>query len=199
MKDTETRLAFVKARAEGKSYSTIQKELGIAKATCTSWEQSLKEDIETMKRAQTEELYTAYNMKREARIKALGDILTRLDTAIEDKPLEELPIDKLLELRLKYARELKTEYIEPVEVDTDNTLNGLLEQYDQLYKDSKIGKYSPAGIKAQLSILDAKRDTMYRLVTEEEKDGKGVLDFVDFDAVTYSKLIRHEEEDRREA
>lgn len=70
MKDTETKLAFIKARAEGKSYSTITKELGIAKATCTSWEQSLKGDIEAMKRAQTEELYTAYNMKREARIKA---------------------------------------------------------------------------------------------------------------------------------
>lgn len=82
MKDTETKLAFIKARAEGKSYSTITKELGIAKATCTSWEQSLKGDIEAMKRAQTEELYTAYNMKREARIKALGEIVQGLDKAI---------------------------------------------------------------------------------------------------------------------
>lgn len=156
MKDTETKLAFIKARAEGKSYSTITKELGIAKATCTSWEQALKEDIEAMKRAQTEELYTAYNMKRETRIKALGDILQGLDKAIADKPLEELPLDKLLELRLKYARELKTECIEPVEITTDDTLEGLLEQYNQLYRDSKTGKYSPADIKAQIAVLDAK-------------------------------------------
>lgn len=33
MKDTETKLAFIRARAEGKSYSKIQEELGIAKAT----------------------------------------------------------------------------------------------------------------------------------------------------------------------
>ena len=194
MKDTETKLAFIKARAEGKSYSTITKELGIAKATCTSWEQSLKEDIEAMKRAQTEELYTAYNMKREARIKALGEIVQGLDKAIADKPLEELPLDKLLELRLKYARELKEEYLEPVELETDNTLDGLLEQYNQLYKDSKTGKYNPADIKAQLAILDAKRDTLYRIsgeLTKEEESG--LVNMADlFNKEYESKLLRRD-------
>lgn len=194
MKDTETKLAFIKARAEGKSYSTITKELGIAKATCTSWEQALKEDIEAMKRAQTEELYTAYNMKREARIKALGDILQGLDKAIADKPLEELPLDKLLELRLKYARELKAEYIEPVEITTDDTLEGLLEQYNQLYRDSKTGKYSPADIKAQIAVLDAKRDTLYRIsgeLTKEEESG--LVNMADlFNKGYESKLLRRD-------
>ena len=194
MKDTETKLAFIKARAEGKSYSTITKELGIAKATCTSWEQSLKGDIEAMKRAQTEELYTAYNMKREARIKALGEIVQGLDKAIADKPLEELPLDKLLELRLKYARELKGEYLEPVELETDNTLDGLLEQYNQLYKDSKTGKYNPADIKAQLAILDAKRDTLYRIsgeLTKEEESG--LVNMADlFNKEYESKLLRRD-------
>ncbi len=194
MKDTETKLAFIKARAEGKSYSTITKELGIAKATCTSWEQSLKGDIEAMKRAQTEELYTAYNMKREARIKALGEIVQGLDKAITDKPLEELPLDKLLELRLKYARELKEEYLEPVELETDNTLDGLLEQYNQLYKDSKTGKYNPADIKAQLAILDAKRDTLYRIsgeLTKEEESG--LVNMADlFNKEYESKLLRRD-------
>ena len=194
MKDRETQLAFIKARAEGKSYSTISKELGIAKATCASWEQSLKGEIEDLRREQLEELYTAYNMKREARIKALGTTLQRLDSAIAEKPLEELPADKLLELRLKYGRELKAEYTEPVEIATDDTLDGLLEQYNQLYMESKTGSYTPADIKAQLSILDAKRDTIYRLAGEQAKEEENPLDF-DF---TYtSKIIRHE--DRREA
>lgn len=178
MKDTETKLAFIKARAEGKSYSTITKELGIAKATCTSWEQSLKGDIEAMKRAQTEELYTAYNMKREARIKALGEIVHGLDKAIADKPLEEL----------------KEEYLEPVELETDNTLDGLLEQYNQLYKDSKTGKYNPADIKAQLAILDAKRDTLYRIsgeLTKEEESG--LVNMADlFNKEYESKLLRRD-------
>ena len=195
MKDRETQLAFIKARAEGKSYSTITRELGIAKATCTSWEQSLRAEIEAMRQAQLEELYTAYNMKREARIKTLGTILQGLDKAIAEKPLEELPADKLLELRLKYGRELKAEYTEPVELETDDTLDGLLEQYNQLYRESTAGSYTPADIKAQLSILDAKRDTIYRLAGEQSREEESPLDF-GFSEYT-SKIIRHE--DRREA
>lgn len=193
MKDTETRLAFIKARAEGKSYSTIQKELNIAKATCVSWEKDLKEDIEALKTAHTEELYTAYNMKRDARIKALGDVLKSLDAEINKRDLEEVALEKLLELRLKYAKELKGEYIEPVELDTDNTLDGLLEQYNQLYRDAKTGKYSPADIKAQLAILDAKRDTLYRISGEYEREEENPLD-LGFSLSGYeSRLIRHDE------
>lgn len=189
MKDRDTQLAFIKARSEGKSYSTITKELGIAKATCTSWEKTFKEEIATMKREQLEELYTAYSMKREARIKQLGCILQAIDTAISKKPLDMLPAEKLLDLRLKYARELKAEYEEPAEVETDNTLDGLLEQYNQLYLDSKAGKYSPADIKAQLSILDAKKDIIYSLAEEQRKE-ENILD-LDFSATYNSKLIRH--------
>lgn len=194
MKDRQTQLAFIKARAEGKSYSTITKELGIAKATCTAWEQTLKAEVEDMRRAQLEELYSAYNMKREARIKALGTILKDLDNAIAEKPLAELPADKLLELRLKYGRELKAEYAEPIDQETDNTLDGLLEQYNQLYTESRAGACSPADVKAQLSILDAKRETLYRLAGEQKLEEAplevGLREY-------NSKLIRHE--DRREA
>lgn len=194
MKDNETRLAFIKARAEGKSYSTIQKELGIAKATCTSWEQSLKEDIALMKREATEELYTAYNMKRDARIKTLGEILNQIDTALATYDLQEVAPEKLLDLRLKYHKELKEEYLEPVEIDTDDTLEGLLEQYNQLYRESKTGKYSPAEVKAQLAILDGKRDLMYRRAeeqTREEKSGT-VIDLDLFNEEYQSKLLRRE-------
>ena len=199
MKDTETRLAFIKARAEGKSYSKIQEELGIAKATCSSWEQELKADIEAMKRAQVEELYTAYNMKREARIKALGETIAQIDTALEGKDLLEADPLKLLELKLKYHRALKEEYLEPVEIETDNTLDGLLEEYNRLYTEAKTGKYSPADIKAQLSILDGLRDAMIRLANEQEHDGESPLDFLDMDKVKHSRLLRRVDEERAEA
>lgn len=199
MKSTDTKLAFIKARAEGKSYSTIQKELNIAKSTCQSWEQELKADVEAMKRAQTEELYTAYNMKRDARIKALGETINTIDTALEKADLEGVAPEKLLELKLKYHRALREEYIEPVEIETDNTLDGLLEQYNQLYTEAKTGKYSPADIKAQLSILDGMRDAMIRLANEQEQDGESPLDFLDFDKVKHSRLLRRTGEDRAEA
>ena len=170
MKDTETKLAFIQARAEGKSYSSISKELGISKATCTSWEKSLRADIDALKLARTEELYTAYNMKRDARIRDLGETIRSLDSAIAQKDLTEIPAEKLLELRLKYGKALKEEYIEPVEISTDDTLDGLLEQYNQLYIESKEGKYSPADIKAQLAVLAEKRVTLTQAETEHQKE-----------------------------
>lgn len=190
LKDTETKLAFIKARAEGKSYRQIGKELGLAKTTCQSWEKTLKQEIQELKQAQLEELYTTYNMKREARIKALGNILQEIDNAISEKPLEELPADKLLELRLKYGRELREEYKEPVE-ETDNTLDGLLEQYNHLYREARTGNYSPADIKAQLGILDAKRETIYRIAGEQAREAEDPLG-IEFTSYT-SKIIRHEE------
>ena len=109
MKDHEKKLAFIQARAEGKSYDTIAKELRIAKSTCTRWERDFREDIEKLRGSQIEDLYTAYNMKREARIRDLGEIINALDTALQTKDISELPTDKLLELRLKYSQELKKE------------------------------------------------------------------------------------------
>lgn len=189
MKDTSIKLAFIKARAEGKSYSTIQEELGIAKATCASWEKSFKGDIEALKKAQIEELYTTYNMGREARIKAIGDILKGIDRAIASKDLENLGLDKLLELRLKYYRELKAEYTEPIEVVTDDTLDSLLEQYNQLYEESRAGRCTPSEVKIQLSILDAKRATLIQAEQEHQKEQPPILDI---GIPTKSGIVRHD-------
>lgn len=193
MKDNDTKRAFIVARAEGKSFSAITKELGISKSTCSSWEHSLQDQIEDLRRAQLEELYTSYSMTKEARIKSLGGIIQRIDEAIEHtiKPLEELPEDKLLELRLKYSRELQSEYTEPTDSASDNTLDGLLEEYDRLYIDSRSGKLSPTDVRAQLSILDAKRDTLYRVASEKSKE---VEEDFSITLGYESPLLRHEEE-----
>lgn len=160
MKPTEKKLAFVQARAEGKSFSTISSELHISKSTCSNWERELKADIKALKEEGLQELYASYNMTREARIKTLGEMLDGIDRAIASKDLAEIPAEKLLELKLKYERELKTEYTEPIEEAGEDTLESLLAQYNRLYTDAKQGKYSPAQIKAQLSILDAKKAAM---------------------------------------
>lgn len=163
MKDTEKKLEYVRLRASGKSYSFIAKELGISKSTCSSWEKELKTDIETLRQGSLQELYTSYNMTREARITKLGKALESIDEALAQKDLAELPADKLLELKLKYERGLKTEYTEPLADAGADTVKGLLEQYNKLYTASQSGQYSPAQIKAQLSILEAKRTAINAL------------------------------------
>ena len=163
MKDTEKKLEYIRLRASGKSYSFIAKELGVSKSTCSKWETELKTDIEALRQESLQELYTSYNMTREARITKLGKALESIDKALSQKDLAELPADKLLEFKLKYERELKTEYTEPVGDAGADTIKGLLEQYNKLYTASQSGQYTPAQIKAQLSILEAKKSAINAL------------------------------------
>lgn len=192
MKDNETKRAFITARAEGKSYSTIQKELGISKATCNSWERLFTGEIKALRGAQMEELYISYGMAKEARIKALGGILRRLDEAIEKKNFEDLTPEKLLDLRIRYARELKEEYQEPEGAGTDNTLDGILEEYNSLFSEAKAGNVSPADVKAQLAILEAKKEALYKLALEHSKEETDPLE-IDYSKQYISKLTRHDD------
>ncbi len=189
MKDNNTKLAFIKARAEGKSFTTIGKELGISKATCSSWEASLKDQIETLRGEHLEELYTSYGMIKEARINKLGSLLTDIDTAIASKDFSELPLDRLLELRLKYGRELQTEYKEPPK-STDNTLDGLLEEYNNLYRESE--SLTASEIRTKVNLLEAKKDLLYKIAREKEREEE---DSLNINLNYTSKLIRHEEEE----
>jgi len=111
MKPQEQKTEFIRLRAEGKSYSVIAKELEISKSTCTSWEQELKEEISQFKREQLEDLYGAYYMTKEARIKKLGDTLNRINTALDGLDLSSVPPEKLLDYKLKYMEALRGEYI----------------------------------------------------------------------------------------
>lgn len=110
MKPAETKTEFIKLRAEGKSYSFIGEKLSISKDTCHRWEQELSEAIADLKREQMEELYTAYKMTKEARIKRLGDTLESIDTALAQVDLRTVPPEKLLDFKLKYTEALRGEY-----------------------------------------------------------------------------------------
>lgn len=110
MKPAETKAEFIKLRAEGKSYSFIGSELGLSKDTCHRWERELSEAIAELKREQMEELYTAYKMTKEARIRRLGDTLENIDTALAQVDLRTVPPEKLLDFKLKYTEALRGEY-----------------------------------------------------------------------------------------
>lgn len=110
MKPQELKQKFIELRAEGYSFSHIQEELGIAKATCSKWEHDLTEEIATLKRDSLTALYDSYHMTKEARIKKLGDTLSKIDTALESADLSEVPPEKLLDYKLKYEEALRKEY-----------------------------------------------------------------------------------------
>lgn len=50
-------------------------------------------------------------MKKEGRIRQLGDTLARIEEALQATDLTEVPPEKLLDLKLKYREALQKEYI----------------------------------------------------------------------------------------
>ena len=110
MKAQGQKAEFIRLRAEGKSYSSIAEELHISKSTCTAWERELRGAIAVLKQEQLEELYNAFFMTKEARIKRLGKTLDSINEALDSADLSQMPPEKLLEYKLKYMEALKSEY-----------------------------------------------------------------------------------------
>lgn len=179
MKTADKKLAFIRLRAEGKSYETIAKELEISKPTCCNWNKELSDKITALKQEQLEELYEAFHMAKAARIEHLGEQLNAIDAAISKKDLTEIPADKLLELRLKYQKALKDEYLEPLDAGEDTT-KGILAEVRKLFIEAKQGKYTPAEIGAQMNLLEKRKELAERA---QEDDNWGFLNRALGDAV----------------
>lgn len=110
MKPSELKQEYIRLRAEGKSYSYIADKLHISKSTCSKWETQLEADIAQLKREELNSLYEAYSMKKEARIRKLGDTLDRVEEALDAVDLKEVAPEKLLDFKLKYTEVLQKEY-----------------------------------------------------------------------------------------
>lgn len=177
MKPAEVKNEFIRLRAAGRSYSFIEKALHIGKGTCSAWEKELEAAISDLKREQLEELYSAYFMTKEARIKRLGETLNSLSDTLKGVDLSKIPPEKLLEYKLKYMEALKSEYTgggRPYQINTEKAdpkdivkaLNDLLERVrtgetttDQATKESAVitsllRAYDAVEIKEKLIALE---------------------------------------------
>lgn len=111
MKPQEQKQEYIRLRAEGKSYSFIADKLHISKSTCSNWEKELGAEIAQLKQEELNSLYDSYHMKKEARIKQLGDTLDRVEDALAKTDLTEVAPEKLLDFKLKYTEALQKEYV----------------------------------------------------------------------------------------
>lgn len=111
MKPQEQKQEYIRLRAEGKSYSFIADKLHISKSTCSNWEKELGADIAQLKQEELNSLYDSYHMKKEARIRQLGDTLDRVEDALAKTDLTEVAPEKLLDFKLKYTEALQKEYV----------------------------------------------------------------------------------------
>ena len=113
MEILETKHRFIELRAKGYSFDKIALELNKAKQTLIDWSRELKEEIEIRKATELELIYESYFLLKKSRLQSLGDILLRIETEIGQRSLSTIPIDKLLDIYLKYSNQIKAE-LEPV-------------------------------------------------------------------------------------
>lgn len=109
----ETKERFIELRAKGNSFDKIALETGKSKQTLIDWSKELQDEIANRKALELEALYEKYYLLKEHRLRSFGALLSKLQTEVEQRSLRDLPTDKLLELYLKYNKELKEELIEP--------------------------------------------------------------------------------------
>lgn len=156
MKPQEQKDRFIVMRAEGKSYSEIASELGISKSTCTDWARKLHAEIAERKEEQLEQLYDSYYMTREARIRKLGSVLEGIDGALDGADFTQMPLDKLLDHKLKFTQALKDEYIatgRTLELPEEITPASLMELLRDLLERVRTGEVDTAQANRESMIL----------------------------------------------
>ena len=137
METIETKRRFIELRAKGYSFDKIAKELGKAKQTLLDWSRELDQEIAQAKALELDSLYESYSLYKEARLKTLGEILSKLKKVVDNRDLTDLPTDRLLDLFLKYEGVVKESLVEPVfkssrEIEEEKEDRLLLEELTSL-------------------------------------------------------------------
>uniref|UniRef100_UPI0040482C43 hypothetical protein n=1 Tax=Algoriphagus sp. TaxID=1872435 RepID=UPI0040482C43 len=137
METIETKRRFIELRAKGYSFDKIAKELGKAKQTLLDWSRELDQEIAQTKALELDSLYESYGLYKEARLKTLGEILSKLKKEVDNRDLTDLPTDRLLDLFLKYEGVVKESLVEPVfkssrEIEEEKEDRLLLEELTSL-------------------------------------------------------------------
>lgn len=157
MTEAEKKARFIQLKAEGQSYSKISKELNISKSTCCRWNKELKEETDKRETETLDSLYKQYGATRAARVKAIGETLQRIDKAVKSKDFNDIPLDKLLTLKLKYIDTLKAEY-QPItqrETISELTPQAVLNALTELLSCSRAGLITDEQADRETKILTA--------------------------------------------
>ena len=152
MKQHETKAEFIRLRAEGNSLRAIAEEIGVSKSTLSEWDKALSAEVSRLRAENLEELYSAYGMAKEARIRRVGDILNRIDEALDSVDLSALPPEKLLDYALKYQAALREEYKAPA-VEVSGEATETLEALKSLYNRTASGETSLDQAKTEAALI----------------------------------------------
>jgi transposase len=107
MKTQETREKFILLRAEGRSFDSIAKELGVSKPTLIKWSQKYEREINNAQYFVFQNLIEEYKVTKQERIFHLVKQLRKIYDALEKKDYNELSVKELVLLKEKKENELE--------------------------------------------------------------------------------------------
>lgn len=96
-------------RAQNIPFEEIANKLDVSKRTLIEWSKDLKTEIANYKAIEKEKLYKQYLLSTETKIKAFGELLTRIKEEISSRDLQDVETNKLIEMMIKISNVLDTE------------------------------------------------------------------------------------------
>lgn len=121
---------FIIMRAEGYTHREIRDKLGISEATASRLGTKLRKEIEQVKQENKTALMKAYQATQQARAESIAGTLFEIDTALKGVDLKEVPLHRLLDLKLKYIEALKDEL--PPQDESLKRVDDLITQIDKI-------------------------------------------------------------------
>ncbi len=119
MKDHELRQRFMLLRAQGASYATLTRELGVSKQTLLKWGSAHKEEIENLRAIEFETLKEQYRLTKQAQLAVYGAERLRVLEELQKRDLSAVPTPRLYDLWAKLDAQIKASCPEPVINDED--------------------------------------------------------------------------------
>ena len=153
MLTAKTKRRFVEMRAEGASYEKIQRDLKISKNSCQKLQAELGAEIDAAKREEMQTLIESFGMVRTARIKQIGNLLKKLDKAIDKADFSKVAADKLLSIRLQYVEAMQKEITLPRETVKGTTPEEILAAYIDLVNEVRSGNMTTEQAAKENSVL----------------------------------------------
>ncbi|MCR5775479.1 MAG: helix-turn-helix domain-containing protein [Lachnospiraceae bacterium] len=165
MKTNETKQAFVLARAEGLSLRKAAERCGISPATAVKWQGTFEKRISREKQNRLEELAAEYSLTKEARLRALGSLIEKLNQQIESLDFRKIPPEQIIRLYLQSLRNAEKEYVTPCKLDMQD-LPAMLDAVGS-------GELDPEQVRAMASASEIHKTA---ILQEKVKELAGILD-----------------------
>ena len=110
----EQRTKIIELRSQRRSIARIAKDVGVAKQTVVDVCKEMKEEIAALNAIRLDELYEKEKIGAEERIRYLSSLLAKLRKELEQRSLEDVPTEKLVDLILRTQDKLEEAKVEPI-------------------------------------------------------------------------------------